>query len=378
MQKCLNEKRWNFEWIGESPFGESKKALLIPLYNESGSDFEARLGYFDSVAREFCQELDVIIIDDGSSDDSLEAMKRYKEKNQALFYITSVFPNGQKVGALFLTALHISHDIVVLSDFDTQLVGIEKLFGESKSCLYDSNFMGCYFRMLPFDGNGNIFEFQQLEYSIERSIYKFHRKEHTIRVMPGAGSCYKREVLLDIYSAHSGLRSGEDREATIIGLKLGYKVLYLENVLALTKPPSSFKSLVRQRIRWNLGYIETFYKELSYYLQEIRRMSVVGRITLIDLLVVILMILLPYLIFALGVWDFQKLLVFIASIYFLKILWCLYLLSVSPAESREFKHKRLSVIIAYPFIKISLDSIAWTGAVIKFVRNWRLSRKNPG
>lgn len=106
------------------------------------------------------------------------------------------------------------------------------------------------FQNVSFWGAGLTFKMQQLEYCFARTYYTLHKKEQTVPVMPGAGSCYKRHLLLEIYKLHSGLRSGEDREATTISLKLNFKVFYLDDVCALTRPPAQMPQLVKQRIRW--------------------------------------------------------------------------------------------------------------------------------
>jgi cellulose synthase/poly-beta-1,6-N-acetylglucosamine synthase-like glycosyltransferase len=162
-------------------------------------------------------------------------------------------------------SMEISHEFVILSDFDTDLVGLKEVIDEICNHQNDVYRMGYYFRMIPFEGSGAIFLFQQLEYCFARVFYKFHNHEKSVPVMPGAGSCFKREILNSIFEVHSGLRNGEDRESTLIGIRLGYSVSYLETVLALTRPPLTYKKLVSQRIRWNLGYLETLLFERKYY-----------------------------------------------------------------------------------------------------------------
>jgi cellulose synthase/poly-beta-1,6-N-acetylglucosamine synthase-like glycosyltransferase len=368
MRQHLHDNGLSLSWIGRRPGNKKNKALLIPQFNEYGAGFESRLKYIDSIACRFSRELDVILIDDGSTDNSVAEVMRYHKEHNAEFYVAAVYPNAKKVGALFMTVLEISHDIIILSDFDTQILDIEKLWCEHNDLLNHDEFMGCYFRMLAFEGSGRIFRFQQLEYSMERSLYKLHEKENTIRVMPGAGSCYKRDILLSIYRQHSGLRSGEDREATIIGLKLGYKTFYLNDVLALTKPPLSFRGLVKQRIRWNLGYIETLYKEARYYRSEVAKMSMVGKITMTEVLLVMFTVLLPVLIILLAILDYRKLFLFLGLVYLAAIIGCISLLRLSPTEYKELKHKKAAAVLFFPFIKIALDCYAWTGAIISFIK----------
>lgn len=371
MIKILESRSTKLEWLGASPANKSKKAaLLIPQYNESSnSSFEKRLVYYKQVAKEFEEYLDVIIIDDGSTDDSLVKIKDFQKNHlDNTFFVASIYPNADKVGALFKTTLAIEHELIILSDFDTDIIGLKEVVHSLNLLNEDITLMGSYFRMLPVEGKGAVFVFQQLEYTLARSLYKFHKKDGSVPVMPGAGSCYKRDVLLSIYSDHSGLRSGEDREATLIGLKLGYKTSYHDTVLTLTRPPLSFSALITQRVRWNLGYLETFNKEQKYYYRQIFKLSRIGLRTIGDTAIVLVSILLPFSIFIMAFINMQLLLVIISFIYFGGVIWSLNLLIISPGEAKEFKQNLLFSILLYPVIKLSLDSLAWTGALFSFMK----------
>jgi cellulose synthase/poly-beta-1,6-N-acetylglucosamine synthase-like glycosyltransferase len=184
------------KWIGNTP-GETKRAaLLIPQFNEwTNRNMERRLDYFRKTAEELHEYLDLILIDDGSSDRSLAVMTGYKKKHPDAFYLASVYPNGNKVGALYMTLCSVKHELILLSDFDTDVSGLDNCQEIADFLMKDISFMGCYFRLLPHEGSGIIFAFQQFEYTLQRWLYRFHEKDHTVAVMPGAGSCYKRKVL---------------------------------------------------------------------------------------------------------------------------------------------------------------------------------------
>jgi len=369
MLSNLSKRGVELKWIGRSPNEGKKFAVLVPQYNE-GKDpkFLSRIGYFKSLSQNFGDMLDVILIDDGSTDGSLARIASMLDSFPPSFYLASTRPNANKVGALSMTALHIRHELVVLSDFDTDLSGLPNLIDRAELLTGNNELMGCYFRMLPYEGSGSVFLFQQLEYSLQRSIYKFHRKELSVRVMPGAGSCYKRQVLISIYEQHSGLRSGEDREATLLGLKLGYKTFYMDNILALTRPPLSLKSLIKQRVRWNLGYLETFSKEKRYYCGQISKFSIVGMLTLYDMLSLAFILLLPVIVALFLAINPLGMIAFLVVTYAIYIIQSFRLISISPSESSEIREVLLMAILFYPVFKICVDYTAWVRAIIIFVR----------
>jgi cellulose synthase/poly-beta-1,6-N-acetylglucosamine synthase-like glycosyltransferase len=281
------------------------------------------------------------------------------------FSVASVFPNANKVGALHHVTLSIPHEFIILSDFDTNLEGLRELVTRIDVFRNDETQMGYFFRMLPFEGEGRIFQYQQLEYCLARVRYKFHEKERTVPVMPGAGCCFKRETLNSIYEHHSGLRNGEDREATVIGRKMGYSVSYLENVLALTRPPLTFKGLIKQRIRWNLGYLETFYFQGRFYLGEIRKLSALGTRTLMDLSSVLFILSLPFIILMIGLQGPMYLLAF-AFLYVTCLTGYMLLLRMASREYSEFKRELIPIILFFPIMKLCIDYASWAGAIVRF------------
>ena len=362
-------------WIGRQPIAETKAALLIPQYNEkSHCDMEKRLRYFESVARRYEEWLDVIIIDDGSSDGSTTAIHQFITQNKSPLYLAAVFPNARKVGALYATVLHIRHDWVITSDFDTDLQGLEN-FCRYLPLMRDPKVMGGYFRMLPYEGEGVIFLFQQLEYAFLRGLYRWHRKDRSVRVMPGAGSCYKRDILVKLFNEHSGLRNGEDRETTVLGIKNGYRTHYLSRVQAYTRPPLSYRALLQQRVRWNLGYLETVAKEWDWYKHQIASFSRLGVLTLFDALFIGALFLGPFLLILIICWHWILGLSILGVVLVSGIGWPLVGLFGARGEYREIRGKLLKAGLLFPFIKLSMEWMAWTRAIILFRRGSKKGMK---
>jgi len=365
----LNTQKTTLTWIGACPSENEKIAVLIPQYNEASNfDLEARLSYFKEIADSFSDKIDVILIDDGSTDSSLMQIRDFLERNDHPFYLAAVFPNANKVGALSLVANTISHEFVILSDFDTDIKGYDIILNKLNAIQTDTSCMGFYFRLLPFEGRGEIFNFQRIEYAMLRSLYKFYAKDSSVPVMPGAGACYKRSCLLSIYDDHSGLRSGEDREATMIGLKQGHRTFYEEKILCLTRPPLSFNVLLKQRIRWNLGYLETYHKEYKYYAQEVRRWSRIGVVFLLDILTVSFLLFLPLLVLILGIYNLHAALVFLLSAYSVGVASCLAAFFLSPGEFSEIKNKIVPTALLFPVIKFTIGNLSWAKAFYIFFK----------
>lgn len=369
---AIEKSRPQLEWVGAAPWHSKRAALLIPQYNEaSNCDFEARLHYFRRIAEDIGGEIDVILIDDGSTDDSLVKIQRFSDKYDCNFFVAAVRPNANKVGALHLAVQQISHDFVILSDFDTDITGYSEIIAALGPLKHDPGSMGFYFRMLPHEGDGHVFTFQQLEYATLRTLYKFYRRDGSVPVMPGTGACYKRAELLAIYRQHSGLRSGEDREATTIGLKLGFKTSYRKDILTLTRPPLTLKALIKQRVRWNLGYLETCQKEKRYYRRQVKHLSRIGIIFLLDLLSVLFMVTLPVAILVFGIISLKAMGIFLAIIYLAIVLVnCCAILS-SPEEFTEIRRGIVLPMLFFPIQKMVVGNLSWLKAIDIFKKKQR-------
>jgi cellulose synthase/poly-beta-1,6-N-acetylglucosamine synthase-like glycosyltransferase len=352
------------EWVHNLPLVCNPVALLIPQYNEGmNCNMEKRLHYFKELAQKYSHIIDVILIDDGSTDNSLSVMKKFVNDHSDSFYLTAVTPNAQKVGALFAVANDLPHEFVILSDFDTDLMYLQNLEQSLDKLNEDPDMMGAYFKMIPYEGNGICFLLQQMEYSFARIYYKFHNKDKSVPVMPGAGSCFKRDMLVDLYHGHSGLRNGEDRETTVLGMEKGYKTLYADNVLALTRPPLTFKVLANQRKRWYAGYLETVLKENKFYVSKILRFQRIGIRTLQDLLGVLVLLLLPLEIALLLVISVKLTVLLVTGAYLLSIGYYFTLFAANKYERTEIRKGSTWLILLYPLFWLSISFFAWWGAI---------------
>lgn len=341
-------------------------ALLIPLYNEASSaNFQERLIYFEKFAA--CHaDIEVILINDGSTDSSLAELIAYLASCNSRLTAASVYPNAQKVGALHLVASQISHHHVILSDFDTDLLDVAHLKETLPALEALPETMGCYFKMIPYEGSGAVFSFQQLEYAFARYYYQFHLKDQSVPVMPGAGSCYKREALLRIYQEHSGYRNGEDREATVIGLKLGMKAVYEKRTLALTRPPLSMKKLLIQRKRWYLGYIETVFFQRSFYREQMTARTAIGLRTLQDIVSVILLVSIPLDVLVATILLKGGVLYLIGLSYLISIGYYSYLY-IDLKDERKGLHMKAGYLVPlYPAFWLMVTFISWYNALISF------------
>lgn len=355
-----------FKWV-LTPNGATKRiAVLIPQYNELSHDnFIERLCYFNKLAELHNKILDVIIIDDGSTDKSLHIIENFIKTNSVSFRVGLVTPNANKIGALYLTILNINYDYILFSDFDTDLINLEHLPETLEILDVNPVMMGCYFKMIPANGDSNIAKYQKLEYAIARIWYKYFSVDRSVPVMPGAGSLYKYDMLEKILENHSGLRNGEDRETTVLGLKFGYEVFYQKKILAMTRTPNTIKTLISQRTRWNLGYLETFSKERKMYINQFISFRRLGLRSFFDLLNIILLLILPFFIILIALFSLKISLMITLFCYLSKLVWVKLMLQKGKSEIDGIKAFG-QVLVLYPLFKIITEIPAWFKAIFTF------------
>ena len=357
-------------WLTNKPISDKKYSLLIPQYNESKhKNFIQRLEYFNELSIKVRDFMNIILIDDGSTDGSVELMKSFIITTGSDLYLACTSPNSNKVGALYLVSLEVESPYIILSDFDTDIKGLEKLEHYVSKCDDDPSLLGGYFRMLPFEGKGWIFRFQQLEYALARALYIFFEKERSVPVMPGAGSLYKRDVLIEIFKMHSGLRNGEDRESCVIGRRLGYGTIYMKEIFALTRPPLNFIALIKQRRRWNLGYWETIQKEKKFYYSQLTIFTRIGLSTFLDTLTMPIYILAPLFVCLFLFLNIKIAITVLLAQYLFAVLKNFLLVTNSANEYSWENERYLSTFLCYPAIKGTLEFCAWGKVILYLIKN---------
>jgi cellulose synthase/poly-beta-1,6-N-acetylglucosamine synthase-like glycosyltransferase len=360
---------YSLSWLHQNT-GASTTAILVPFYNEAGDSehFKQRLAYFDKLANTLSEQIDIILIDDGSYD----SPAKYMQQSYQRLSVAQVSPNGQKIGALKRTIDELTHDYIIFTDFDTELENLAYLEHTYKKLAVDDNCMGCYFKMMPIANRKPVVQFQVLEYALERAAYHFNTDEGSVPIMPGAGCLYKRPIIKVLLAEHSGLRSGEDRETCLLGLEKGYTVFYESEVVAMTAPPQSFLALYQQRVRWSRGFIEVAMNRNDFYQQQMRSKTIIGRRHMLDIFSVSTFLIAPLLLILLfnisetaGWW----LLAIWSAIGFFET-YSLY--RVAKQEFNQLPQHRWQLLLM-PFARLLLEVPTWWSVISSMV--WQRYRR---
>ena len=226
--------------------------VLIPAHNEESVIVQT----VQSVLLSDLDDIHVIVVDDGSTDRTLELLQSNFGRNDAVQIVHQV--NQGKAAALNNALSRSQTEIVVTIDADTEIEpdAIRKLlrhFSDPKVGAVAGNVkVGNRSRWLT--------RWQALEYITSQNMEKrAFDLLNCITVVPGALGAWRKEAI----EAGGGITAdtvAEDADLTIAIRRLGWRVTYDEEAIAWTEAPETPGQLIGQRFRWTFGTLQSFWK----------------------------------------------------------------------------------------------------------------------
>ncbi len=201
---------------------------------------------------------EIIIVDDGSTDKTYEIAKKIKG--------IKVFrkKNGGKANALNFGLKHARGEIVVCVDADS--------YPEKNALLktipfFEKNVAAVATSVLIKNPKNILEKLQEMEYIMIAWSRKILEYLDAIYVTPGPMSFYKRKVLLKI-GGFDEKNLTEDIEIAWRLMKHKYKIKMALDAKVRTRPQKNLKKWWHQRLRWNIGGLQTFLKYFNLFLNK--------------------------------------------------------------------------------------------------------------
>ncbi len=227
-------------------------SVIIPAFNEARV-IEASV---KRVLKSRGVDLEIIVVDDGSKDETSAIVIRAFKKDARVHLITQA--NGGKANAVNNGIQAAKGEIIIALDADTQfepetIARLVRWFVKPEIAAVAGNAKV-----------GNRFNFvtkwQSVEYitaqNLERSALAMFG---AMMVVPGAVGAWRRAALDEVGRyPHNTL--AEDQDLTIAVQRLGWQVAYDQEAVAWTEAPESFKALMKQRFRWAYGTLQCLWK----------------------------------------------------------------------------------------------------------------------
>lgn len=233
--------------------------ILIAAYNEEACIRET----LDALTRQrYEAEIEVLVIDDGSTDGTCEAVRGFMPTlvnfPKLRLRLIEMAQNGGKARALTAGLDHVSHDYVITIDADTMLFKDAILRLVTNQLLSPPNTAATAGTVLVRNSRVNLItRLQEWDYFLGIAVVK--RVQSLLQgtlVAQGAFSIYRTEVLREVGGWPETV--GEDIVLTWAILARGHRVGYAENAFAFTQVPETLRAYFNQRKRWSRGLIEAF------------------------------------------------------------------------------------------------------------------------
>jgi len=287
------------EIIGSSPYAPGV-SIIVPAYNEENTIIE---NAFSLLGQDY-PKFEVIIVNDGSKDSTLEKLisnfdleevpfyyvehihtrpfkRLFKSKNPEYSRLTVVDKeNGGTKADPINTGLNIaSYPYFVNTDVDCILTR-DAVYQCVMPILTDSSVIAVSAMMTMSNGctveNGVITKldppkkliplFQELEYLRSFIVGKIGWSHiNAMSNVSGGFGFFNRDIVINAggYSTDS-FAEDMDVLAHIVGYccenHIPYKVVQIPRVCCRTEGPNNLRNLIRQRIRWGRGLIQTFHR----------------------------------------------------------------------------------------------------------------------
>jgi poly-beta-1,6 N-acetyl-D-glucosamine synthase len=260
------------ECLRSSPMAESTPAesdnaalplisVVVPAYNEGIVIVQA----LRSLLELDYPNYEVLVIDDGSSDDTYEQAMAVARTSVNVPVKVIAKHNGGKADALNVGMAYARGDFIFNMDGDTKL---------SPNCLracirhFDDPRVGAVAGNVKVINRENaLTRLQALEY-IEglALVRKAQSLFSTVSIVPGPAGMFRKKALMQV-RGYDCDTFAEDCDTTLKLLLQGWHISYEPSAIAWVETPSRMLDLIKQRYRWTRGILQAVRKYRATLLQ---------------------------------------------------------------------------------------------------------------
>ena len=233
-------------------------SIIVPAYNEEVNCVRT----VETLLKEDYPSFDIIFVDDGSKDHTLQRMHDAFDGNSKVRILGK--KNGGKASALNYGIEHTDSEYLVCIDADTQLRpdAVGKLM---QHFLLDSEHrIGAVAGNVKVGNQRNMLtRWQAIEYTTSQNFDRMaYSYINAVTVVPGAIGAFRKEAIVKA----GGLTTdtlAEDCDLTMRINEAGYLIENEGRAVAMTEAPENVRQFVKQRVRWCFGVMQTFWKHRS-------------------------------------------------------------------------------------------------------------------
>jgi hyaluronan synthase len=234
-------------------------SVVIPAFNEGPMVERSILSVAEADYPH--DRLEIIVVDDGSRDDTYFHMRKLRAQYPALVRVIHFRGNQGKRAALRAGFTAATGAIVLTLDSDSEIT--RATLREMVAPFADAQVGAVAGRVRVLNSDTIIGRMLDVQFTMS---FDFHRAAQssygTVMVCPGALSAFRRAVILPHLARWTEQRflgrpvgHGEDQALTNVVLAAGYDTLYQATASVRTLVPTRFRQLWRMLLRWDRSFI---------------------------------------------------------------------------------------------------------------------------
>jgi len=323
-----------------------------------------------------------IIVNDGSKDKTAEIVKNLMKKYRNLKLISK--ENSGKADSLNVALKKSKGEIIAVVDADSypspdSIMKMIGYFEEEKVAAVTS-------RVLVKNKRNFIEKFQAIDYAVIAWGRKVLDFIGCVYVTNGPLSLYKKKCILEV-GGFDPKNMTEDIEITWHLMSLGYKTKMSYSTEVYTTVPDNLKIWIKQRVRWNVGGMQTIVKYRKFFFKTenlfgyfvLNYVFISFFLTFIGFLLwlrfmilnsVFYINLFPYIFSGYNPFKFWNFNFYISFVVVLGLIFLIlsFVYYKTTMSNSEFKKKNLFKIIVYIFIYRPLYLIPYLISLYKAVK----------
>lgn len=234
-------------------------SVIVPAYNEEKSIAAS----IESLLTQDFGNYEVLVVDDGSTDGTYAAAKRYEGDRVRVIHQD----NRGKAEALNTGIRAASGTIVLTVDADTRLNrgALAALAGRFSS---DPRLGGLSGNVKVDSPRGFLQRLQEAEYTTGIGLNrKGQSMLASVMIVPGPIAAFRKKAVEKV-SYFSGRTFAEDFDITLAILRERYRVEYEDKAIAYTIAPKGVEDLLKQRRRWYRGMMQVLANHEDMFLRK--------------------------------------------------------------------------------------------------------------
>lgn len=323
--------------------------VLVAAYNEG----KVIARTMESLMKSRYAIKELIVIDDGSTDDTLsvarQALARIegpKSKKRRIRILHQ--ENAGKSAALNHGIEYATGDVLVCLDADT--IAAPDAIGRLVAHFSDERVGGVAGNIKVGNRNNLLTKWQAIEYITSQNLdRRAGDLVNAVTVIPGALGAWRASAVREAGGFVTDTLA-EDMDLTWRLRRAGYRMVNEGDAIGYTEVPDTYRSFIKQRMRWSFGSLQCLYKHRS----ALFRYGWFGRFALPSL------------------WIFQFLFQVIAPLVDIQILFLAarflnaYIASGLHQQDWQPLHAATADLLQFGFLYLLLFAVELLGAIIAF------------